>query len=342
MGIYKLKIGVNVAQKNEAIRELKKKFSFSCFDSYEVFKSKNDYFLKFETKDLNLLKKVKLIVENLGNENKLDKITSIKKCVKKPSVKQIAARNKFIKMVKEKSVKQTGISNKEIDAKKRAKLPGMRLSVNNRVYYESRANRSDKNPAKMLGIGSMFDYSIINDIDSLKKEYFKLAKKYHPDAGGSTAQFQALQNEYDKAFKKLLAGSKLTPDEKKIENDIDEIMRKIVDEIIGLETINIELIGKWLWVGSTELNGQFLTPIYNSLKSAGLSYIKKGNRPYMVYRGVQSSSRGKMTIDEIKNKYGVHKFEAGKNKRISGVSINKTRLTTLFKKLTLLLNKRSL
>lgn len=341
MGVYKLNIGNNLKQKNEALKELKKKISFSCFDSFEVIKSKNDYFLKFESKDLNLLKKVKSIIENLGNESKLDKISKLKKCAK-PTVKQLAAREKFTRMVKSKTINQTGVSNKEIDAKKRAKLPGKRVSVNNRVYYESRANRSDINPAKMLGIGSMFDYSIINDIDSLKKEYFKLAKKYHPDAGGSTAQFQALQNEYDKAFKKLLSGSKLSNDEKKIENDIDEVMRKIVDEIIGLETINIELVGKWLWVGSTELNGNFLTPVYNALKSAGLSYIKKGNRPYMVYKGVQSSSRGKMTIEEIKNKYGVHKFEAGKSKKISGITVNKTRLSTLFKKLTSLLNKRSL
>ena len=34
-------------------------------------------------------------------------------------------------------------------------------------------------------------------LDDLKKQYHSLAKKYHPDKGGTKEQFQELQNNYD-------------------------------------------------------------------------------------------------------------------------------------------------
>lgn len=45
---------------------------------------------------------------------------------------------------------QTGTSIKVIDEKRRALRPGRRVSRKGNVYYEFRANRSDKNPLEML------------------------------------------------------------------------------------------------------------------------------------------------------------------------------------------------
>jgi len=257
---------------------------------------------------------------------------------KKPSKKQLAARAKFTAMVRAKAKKQTGSTNKKIDKKFQAKPVGKRVVKHGKgvttTYYESRANRSDK--GKLLGIGSMFDYSVIKDIDNLKKEYFKLAKKYHPDSGGSTAQFQSLQNEYEIAFKKLLSGSKLSTDEKNNETLIDEEIRKIIDQIISLDDIKIELVGKWLWVGGNTY------PVRTVLKQAGLTFIKKQGVPYWVYKGVESSGRGKMSLDEIKNKYGTAKFDLKPTKKISGIqTINKTKFKSALLKLKKYLNKRS-
>jgi hypothetical protein len=107
-----------------------------------------------------------------------------------------------------------------------------------------------------------------------------------------------------------------------------------------LETISVEVIGKWLWIGAAS-GYNFDTTTYNILKSAGLSYIKKAGRPFMVYRGVESKSRGKTTMEEIRKKYGSSKFEAGKGRLITGINkVNKVKLKLAIKRALKALDKR--
>lgn len=255
---------------------------------------------------------------------------------------------------------QYGQSNLESDKQRQALPPGKRKLSSGRTYYEYRANRTDA--GKLLGtkthkdtkshnvnirvvsginrLNGLFDIAIINDIDTLKKEYYKLAKKYHPDAGGTKEQFQNLQKEYEDLLNKLLRGSKLTDEQKANEIILDEAIREIINNIIYLEGISVEVIGKWLWIGAAS-GFNFDTPTYNALKNAGLSYIKKAGRPFMVYRGVESKSRGKMTMEDIRKKYGSSKFEAGKGRLISGIKkVNKTKLKSAIKKAMKALDKR--
>lgn len=192
-----------------------------------------------------------------------------------------------------------------------------------------------------------FDVSVINDVDDLRKQYYQLAKKYHPDMGGTVEQMQQVNNQHDILLKKLLSGSKLSEEQQKNEIEIDDTIKKIIDMIISIEGIEIELIGKWLWVGSAlniDKGYSFTTPIYNALKSSGLTYIKKGSRPYMVYKGVETSSRGTMTKSDIEKKYGVHKFNSKSKGKLKGIGkINKLNLKKLkfyLKKLTSKINKR--
>ena len=189
---------------------------------------------------------------------------------------------------------------------------------------------------KFTTLSGLFDTSIISDIDSLKKEYFKLAKKYHPDAGGTTAQFQQLNAEYENLLKRLLQGSGLTSDQRANELQLDEAMRAVIDQLIGLEGLDVQIVGKWIWIG-----GQTY-PVRNELKKAGLIFIKKQGVPYWVYKGVESRGRGDLTIEEIKSKYGAKKVDLpGGLKKISGIkNINKTRLLFNLNKLTKGLNKR--
>lgn len=188
-------------------------------------------------------------------------------------------------------------------------------------------------------LAGFFDTSIIKDIDQLKKEYFKLAKVYHPDKGGTTAQFQELGKEYDKLLKKLLSSSNLNQEQQNNEIVIDDAIKAAFDAIVTIPNITIELIGKWLWVtGNTY-------PVRNELKSAGLTFIKKDNIPYWVYKGVESTSRGTMSKNEIEAKYGKHSFTAKDSKKLSGIvkplsGVNRTKFLKAMKRLTIALNKR--
>jgi hypothetical protein len=277
------------------------------------------------------------------------KISGVKKKVSKnqlsifdiaPAKKKVTKKKVAPKKVvaKKKVVKQKGTSNKKYDKMRQALPPGVRISkVTGRPYKEVRANRSDK--GVLLGINEdFFDTTVIKDIDDLRKQYFKLAQKYHPDKGGTTSQMQQLNAEHKKLLDKLLRGSKLSQEDQKNEIDIDDAMKVIIDNIITIQNINIEVVGKWLWV-SSDTQG-FTTPTYNALKLAGLKYIKKQGRPYMIYAGVQSTSRGKMSKSDIDAKYGKTTFTPKKPSSINGVITNKTKLLSALRKLKKALDNR--
>jgi hypothetical protein len=184
-------------------------------------------------------------------------------------------------------------------------------------------------------LAGLFDTSVIQDIDQLKKQYFQLAKKYHPDAGGTTAQFQNLQAEYEKLLNNLLKGSNLSQEQKDNEIVIDKAIRDVIDALINIQDINIELIGKWLWISGNTY------PVRQSLKNAGLIFIKKEGKPYWVYKGVESAGRGKTAMEEIKRKYGVFEIKPPTTKKIGAIpKVNKVKLKTSLKRLTKALNKR--
>lgn len=197
-----------------------------------------------------------------------------------------------------------------------------------------------KNKTKALG--EYFDTSIIKDIDGLKKQYFKLAKKFHPDAGGTTLQFQQLQQEYEKLLSALLKGSNFTTEQKDNEIELDKAMRGIIDALVNIDGIVIDLIGKWLWISGNTY------PVRTILKSVGLVFIKKDDKAYWVYKGVESKSKGGTTMEQIINKYGSKRIEVNPNikKIISGVvvgSINpsqKMKLKANLKRAIKALNKR--
>jgi hypothetical protein len=212
------------------------------------------------------------------------------------------------------------------------------------VLYSNTIKKTKEKPVQktLFGtkgkmLGEFFDKTAIKDLDSLKKQYFKLAKKYHPDSGGTTIQFQELQKEYEKLLKSILNGSNFTTEQKKNEIELDEAMRIIIDSLVNIEGLNIELIGKWLWISGNTYS------VRTILKSCGMIFIKKDGKPFWVYKGVESAGRGKTPIDEIRAKYGTHKVEVPKLKKLSGIPLTakqKTKLKLGLKKAINALNKR--
>ncbi len=187
-------------------------------------------------------------------------------------------------------------------------------------------------------ICGIMDTTVITDLDKLKKEYIKLANKYHPDKGGTTAQFQELEAEYRKYRDALIKGSSLNVEQKETEIQLDEALMQAVNAIASLDSINIELVGKWLWVSGNTY------PIRTELKAAGFSFAPKKKMWY--YAGIESSGRGKSTMEEIRNKYGSTKIQpkpAGKLTGIGTISTaNKAKLKAALKKVAKLVDKRAI
>lgn len=186
------------------------------------------------------------------------------------------------------------------------------------------SGRKDKNGA-LAGLAGYFNTSVVKDVDSLKKQYYKLARQYHPDTGGTKEDFQALNNEYEKLLNKLLNGQGLTSEEKANEIELDENLRKAYFAIMRFPEITIELAFKWLWVSGATY------PIRNELKDAGFLFAPKKKMWY--FKGIESKRGRNLSIDDIRKKWGSVKLQTVEEKYLSGIKPRKVDSKELVKAL---------
>ena len=293
----------------------------------------------------NSLKEGELILRSGKiNNRKLEKeeLKAVERTVnntkKKLGIKKTTVKKPRVKKTRQKittSARQTGSSNLVYDKRKQAKLPGKRISESGNTYYEYRANRSDKGYLT----GLYFKKSEILSLDDLKKVYKNLAKKLHPDKGGDTASFQAMQNEYDLLVNEILKTGNLSAQQVKNEVELDEIYKEIINALIPYENLNIEIIGTWIWLSGSFNDLAPLTKKYGNglLDSLGFKWASLKKMYYLDTTGKGTKNKKEMSIDNIRNKYGSTSIKSGKAK-LNGVEDKK--LINLFKKLKLKLKKR--
>ena len=144
-------------------------------------------------------------------------------------------------------------------------------------------------------------------VEQLKKMYKKLAMQYHPDLGGSTEVMQQVNNEYDTLFARLknvhekADGEVYTAEDKTAE--MPEDFRKIINRIIGLDGIEIELIGNWIWVyGNTY-------PHKETLKGLKFRWSKSKKSWYWHDEGYAKVGRKTFDLETIREMWGSTKIE---------------------------------
>ena len=277
--------------------------------------------------------------------NKLQKIVQKAKQIRKLYPKKYSKWTDYIKAASKQLAGFEGVTrsgNKTNVKYTRAEKPAAKKVAPKSVQT---ALFGIKKPAvkktKLQGLAGLFDTSIIKDIDSLKKQYFKLAKKYHPDAGGTTSQFQQLQNEYEKLLQAILKGSNFTTQQKDNEIELDKAMREIVDILAGFTDVDIQLIGKWLWMKGNSL---WIPSVRAAITQAGAKPFPKNGVWYFVYKGVESKSKGGTSMEDIIKKYGSQKIDVVRTKNIKGIGsispVNKIKLKKALGKLFKALDKR--
>ena len=80
----------------------------------------------------------------------------------------------------------------------------------------------------------------IEGINEAKKIYKQLAKKLHPDVGGSDELFKMLNSIYTN----ILENGIYFSNEFKFDLEIE----KIISQILHYENILIEVVGSWIWL----------------------------------------------------------------------------------------------
>jgi hypothetical protein len=145
-----------------------------------------------------------------------------------------------------------------------------------------------------------------NSPEELKKRYKELVLQFHPDRPGGCENTMKLINA---EFSHISKYGNYTYNNTAEEQTQDfTIFADILNNIINLPAINIEIIGKWLWVsGETK-------PLKDILKNNGLIFAS--NKKMWFYRSEENkvNTFGKtMDIDNIRKKYGTTSINNFKN-----------------------------
>ena len=145
------------------------------------------------------------------------------------------------------------------------------------------------------------EFQDIEGINEAKKIYKTLAKKLHPDIGGSEEDFKILNEIYNNLIEHKIYFSN--------SSKIDIELEKIISLILHFENINIELIGSWVWVsGDTR-------EIKEKLKEIGFKWASKKKMWY--YGEMKAKNPNPKSLDEIKAKYGSETLKSNEKKKIA-------------------------
>lgn len=131
----------------------------------------------------------------------------------------------------------------------------------------------------------------------IKARFRDLCKIHHPDLGGNEETMKAVNLAYEE---RLRGEFRKSMDDEKAEQTVDlerEVAAKVA-EIIALQGIIIELVGRWIWVTGNTFS------VKDTLKAAGLSWASKKRAWYWHKAEDSCSSRGGKTLEQIKTKYG--------------------------------------
>jgi len=145
------------------------------------------------------------------------------------------------------------------------------------------------------------EFENVSGINEAKKVYKTLARKLHPDVGGSDEEFKILNSVYTDLIENKIFFSN--------DSKIDLELEKIISKILHFEEITIELIGSWIWVGGNTKD------IKDKLKELGFKWARKKKMWY--YGEMKGRSHKEKSLDEIKSKYGSTTFKSNEKKEIA-------------------------
>ena len=147
------------------------------------------------------------------------------------------------------------------------------------------------------------------NLDELKKAYKAAAMKNHPDMGGDTATMQAINAEYSARFEVL----KRSQNEQAAEDTTGRTHATtesagdfiaIIEALLKLDGLEIELCGRWLWIGGNTREHK------EALKALGCKWSK--NKMLWSWHHEEAGRkwrRGNYSMGDIRRKYGSYNVQ---------------------------------
>ena len=133
--------------------------------------------------------------------------------------------------------------------------------------------------------------------EDVKRAYRQAAKTYHPDRNPAGAEMMKIINAAFDALKDF-SGDIPGSEQEAQAASYPEAVNEALNAIIGLDGLEIEICGAWVWVGGN-------TKAHRAaLKEAGFYFASKKKRWYFRPADWRSSSRENFTMEDIRGKYG--------------------------------------
>ena len=140
----------------------------------------------------------------------------------------------------------------------------------------------------------------VDGINEAKKIYKNLARKLHPDVGGSTEAFKLLQEVYNSVLEQ---GASVGED---AEYDLE--LERVISKILHYENLIIEVVGSWIWLsGETK-------DIKEVLKDLKFKWASKKKQWY--YGEMKGRNPKQKSMDDIKAKYGCTRVKTKQTKKV--------------------------
>lgn len=150
--------------------------------------------------------------------------------------------------------------------------------------------------------------------EELKKEYRRLCKALHPDNGGNAEEFKRMQSDFETAGKskawETFTNAKGETYHKETTETAKDFM-DILEKLAGLDGLNIEICGTWLWITGNTYTYR------KELKEYGCKFSNNKKAWYFHKEPYKKRSKRKMTLDDIRNMYGSETVETEKKERLT-------------------------
>lgn len=159
-----------------------------------------------------------------------------------------------------------------------------------------------------------------DNVEDLKSIYRKLALENHPDRGGDKIKMQEINAEYAELFEALKNTHKSTrPDGPRTYQaetaETPEDFINIVNELFKLDGLEVELCGRWLWIGGETRQHK------DRLKALGCKWSKnklKWSWHFPEDAAWQYKGKKSWSMDRIRDRFGSECLGADEDRRSSG------------------------
>jgi hypothetical protein len=147
-------------------------------------------------------------------------------------------------------------------------------------------------------------FNNVKDLAELRKLYYQLALKFHPDRGGNEETMKLINNEYEMYSERLINDNADFSDSRKsYETQVSEELQNKINEILDLENLIIEIIGGWIWVTGNTF------PVKSELRKLEFKFSQNKTAWYWHATNYRKRSKKEFTMDGIRDLWGSQEVE---------------------------------